>query len=157
MALVKYIIALSNTCSYQRIYKVLAMADFLVVGTSFETNEIITMDNGDLQFSYDIGGILSRSVLSDYSFPHSLSATELECVPSAVTATSYGPMHYTLAHYYSFMDNKPYLQKLVDLSDFSSKLMHFSGHLLLCYSKKKSRLCRSGAGRLRNNTGTKCK
>ena len=117
--LLKYIVGLSDTINHLAICQVYATSNFLILGSAIEVLEIISIENGDLQFSYDIGSYFSKTPFTEYCLPYYASGKDFGSIPSWLADASRDTLRFTLAHYYCYQGNKTDLKKLLDLPNFS--------------------------------------
>ena len=117
--LLKYIVVLSDTVNHLTICQVYATSNFLILGSAIEVFEIILIENGDLQFSYDIGSYFSKTPFTEYCLPYYASGKDFAIIPSWLAPASSDPLRFTLAHYYCYQGNRIDLKKLIELPNFS--------------------------------------
>ena len=113
--LLKYILEISNLKGCQAIVK----SDFLLLKYELEIVHIARINNGDLQFCFDLGVNNSNRGLIDDNFQkHLLSPKALAISPEYANEYN-GILRFSLAHFFSYSGSGAKLKILVENANFT--------------------------------------
>ena len=112
--LLKYMLELFNVVNCE----VVITPDLLLIRSAFGVAHTAVINNGDLQFSFDLGVESSKSASIDKNFLHYLNSTDFSTIDSPVADRYSGILRFTLAHYFSYSGTASKLKLLTENDDF---------------------------------------
>ena len=99
--------------------QVVVAPELLLLRSEFGVVRTALINDGDLQFSFDLGVISSERNFPKNDFEYyGKNTTKVDTISSSIADRYYGTLRFNLAHYFSYSDDEIKLKMLVKNENF---------------------------------------